>query len=63
MYFTIRDVLLRNAPLDASPMYCGTTLCTRIPERLVTFFANHDVAGFASEEGSFSGKAKSWRLD
>jgi len=58
MYFTIRDVLLGTAPvgriadvLRHDPLYLH-------PERLVTFFANHDVLRFASEDGSSPAKQK-----
>jgi len=58
MFFTLRDVLLRNAPvgriadvLRHDPLYGH-------PEMLVPFFANHDVTRFASAEGSSPAKLK-----
>ncbi len=58
MYFTIRDVLLRNAPVGRiADVLRHDTLYVH-PERLVPFFANHDVPRFASEEGSSPAKQK-----
>jgi glycosidase len=58
MFFTLREVLLRNAPvgriadvLRHDPLYPR-------PELLVPFFANHDVPRFASAEGSSAAKLK-----
>jgi glycosidase len=58
MYFTIRDVLLRNAPVGRIADVLRHDALYVHPERLVTFFANHDVPRFASEEGSSPAKQK-----
>ena len=58
MYFTIRDVLLRNAPVGRIADVLRHDTLYLHPERLVTFFANHDVPRFASEEGSSPAKHK-----
>jgi glycosidase len=58
MYFTIRDVLLRNAPVGRIADVLRHDTLYLHPERLVTFFANHDVSRFASEEGSSPAKQK-----
>jgi len=58
MYFTLRDVLLRNAPAGRiADVLRHDTLYVH-PEMLVPFFANHDVLRFASEEGSSAAKLK-----
>jgi len=58
MYFTIRDVLLRNAPAGRIADVLRHDALYVHPERLVTFFANHDVPRFANEEGSTPAKQK-----
>ena len=58
MYFTIRDVLLRNAPVGRIADVLRHDALYVHPERLVTFLANHDVPRFASEEGSSPAKQK-----
>jgi neopullulanase len=58
MFFTLRDVLLRNAPVGRiADMLRHDVLYPR-PELLVPFFANHDVPRFASVEGSSAEKLK-----
>jgi glycosidase len=58
MFFTLRDVLLRNAPVGRiADVLRHDTLYPR-PELLVPFFANHDVPRFASAEGSSPAKLK-----
>jgi len=58
MFFTLRDVLLRNAPVGRiADVLRHDTLYVR-PEMLVPFFANHDVSRFASTEGSSPAKLK-----
>jgi glycosidase len=58
MYFAIRDVLLRNAPVGRiADVLRHDSLYLR-PEMLVPFFANHDVARFAGEEGSSAAKLR-----
>lgn len=58
MYFTIRDVLLWNAPVGRIADVLRHDALYLHPERLITFFANHDVPRFASEEGSSPSKEK-----
>jgi len=58
MYFTVRDVLLRNAPVGRIADVLRHDALYVHPERLVTFFANHDVPRFASEEGSSPARQK-----
>jgi neopullulanase len=58
MYFTLRDVLLRNAPAGRiADVLRHDSLYLR-PDALVPFFANHDVPRFASERGSSVAKQK-----
>ena len=58
MFFTLRDVLLRNAPVGRiADVLRHDSLYVR-PEMLVPFFANHDVPRFASAEGSSPAKLK-----
>jgi glycosidase len=52
LYFTLRDVLLRGAPAGKiADVLRHDSLYAR-PDSLITFFSNHDVARFASSEGS-----------
>lgn len=58
MFFALRDVLLRNAPVGRiSDVLRHDALYPR-PELLVPFFANHDVPRFASAEGGTQAKLK-----
>jgi len=58
MFFTLRDVLLRNAPAGRiADVLRHDSLYPR-PDLLVPFFANHDVTRFASAEGSSATKLK-----
>jgi glycosidase len=58
MFFTLQDVLLRNAPAGRiADVLRHDSLYAR-PEVLVPFFANHDVPRFASAEGSSPAKLK-----
>jgi len=58
LYFVLRDVLLRGAPVGRlADVLRHDSLYPR-PDDLVTFFANHDVPRFASEEGSSAAKLK-----
>jgi glycosidase len=58
MFFTLRDVFLRNAPVGRiADVLRHDALYTR-PDFLVPFFANHDVTRFASAEGSSVAKVK-----
>jgi glycosidase len=58
MYFTLRDVLLRNAPAGRIADILRHDSLYVHPDALVPFFANHDVARFASEQGSSAAKLK-----
>lgn len=58
MFFTLRDVLLRNAPVGRIADVLRHDSLYAHPEMLVPFFANHDVSRFASAEGSSSAKLK-----
>jgi glycosidase len=58
MFFTLRDVLLRNAPASRIADVLRHDALYVHPELLVPFFANHDVARFASAEGSSATKLK-----
>ena len=58
MFFTLRDVLLRNAPAGRiADVLRHDSLYPR-PDFLVPFFANHDVPRFASAQGSTPAKLK-----
>jgi glycosidase len=52
MFFTLRDVLLRNAPAGRIADVLRHDSSYVHPDALVTFFSNHDVPRFASAEGS-----------
>ena len=58
MFFTLRDVLLRNAPAGRIADVLRHDALYAHPEMLVPFFANHDVPRFASAEGSSLAKLK-----
>jgi glycosidase len=58
LFFTLRDVLLRNAPAARIADVLRHDSLYVHPDSLVTFFANHDVPRFASSEGSSLAKAK-----
>jgi glycosidase len=58
MFFTLRDVLLRNAPAGRLADVLRHDSLYVHPNALVTFFANHDVPRFASAEGSSPAKLK-----
>jgi neopullulanase len=52
LYFTLRDVFLRGAPVGKiTEVLRHDSLYVR-PDSLITFFANHDVARFSSAPGS-----------
>ena len=58
MFFSLRDVLLRNAPVGRiADVLRHDALYPRL-DLLVPFFANHDVPRFASAEGSSAAKLK-----
>jgi len=58
MFFTLRDVLLRNAPVGRIADVLRHDALYPRPDLLVAFFANHDVPRFASAEGSSAAKLK-----
>jgi neopullulanase len=58
MYFTLREVLLRNAPAGRIADVLRHDSLYVHPEMLVPFFANHDVPRFVSAEGSSVAKQK-----
>ena len=58
MFFTLRDVLLRNAPAGRITDVLRQDALYPRPELLVPFFANHDVPRFAGAEGSSTAKQK-----
>ena len=58
MFFTLRDVLLHNAPAGRIADILRHDALYPHPEWLVPFFANHDVPRFASEPGSSPAKLK-----
>jgi glycosidase len=51
-YFTIRDVLLHGKPMTALADTLRADSLYPHPERLVTFFGNHDTVRFLSEPGA-----------
>jgi neopullulanase len=58
IYFALRDVLLHDAPAARIADILRHDGSYLRPDELVTFFANHDVARFASASGSSSAKQK-----
>ena len=58
MFFTLRDVLLRNAPVGRIADVLRHDSLYPHAEMLVPFFANHDVPRFVSAEGSSLAKLK-----
>jgi glycosidase len=58
MYFALRDVLLGKSPVGRIADALRHDSLYPHPEMLVPFFANHDVARFASVEGSTPTKLK-----
>jgi neopullulanase len=58
MYFTLRDVLLKDAPVGRIADTLRHDNLYVHPDMLVPFFANHDVPRFASAEGSSPEKIK-----
>jgi glycosidase len=58
MYFTLRDVLLRNESAGRIADVLRHDSLYVHPDVLVTFIANHDVPRFASAEGSSPAKLK-----
>lgn len=58
MFFTLREVLLRNAPVGRIADVLRHDALYPRPDLLVPFFANHDVPRFASAEGGSPVKLK-----
>ncbi|WP_162601110.1 alpha-amylase family glycosyl hydrolase [Occallatibacter savannae] len=58
VFFTFRDVLLRNTPMSTLKELLGQDYLYPHPERLVTFFGNHDTKRFMSELGATPQKLK-----
>jgi glycosidase len=58
LFFTLRDVLLKNHPMTEIADVLRADSLYPHPERLVTFFGNHDTARFISEPGSSQGKLR-----
>jgi neopullulanase len=58
MYFALRDVLLRNAPVGRIADVLRHDALYVHPEMLFPFFANHDVPRFASAESGSPAKLK-----
>jgi neopullulanase len=58
MYFALRDVLLNGAPVGRLADVVRHDALYPRPDELVTFLGNHDVARFASVEGSSAAKLK-----
>lgn len=58
LFFTLRAVLLRNAPAGRIADVLRHDALYPRPDLLVPFFANHDVPRFASAEGSSPAKLK-----
>ncbi len=58
LYYALRNVLLRDAPATQLQSVLQRDWLYPHPERLVTFFGNHDVKRFMSEPGSSVEKLK-----
>jgi glycosidase len=58
MFFTLREVLLRNAPVGRIADVLRHDALYPRPDLLVPFFGNHDVPRFASVEGGSPAKLK-----
>ncbi len=57
-YFSLRDVLLRGKPMTELATVLADDSLYPHPERLVTFFGNHDTMRFLSEPGASIAKLK-----
>jgi len=57
-YFALRDVLVRGKPMTELQSLLAEDHLYPHPERLVTFFGNHDTVRFRSEPGSNLAKLK-----
>ncbi len=58
LFFTLRDVLLKDAPAGRIADILRHDSLYPHPDSLVTFFANHDVVRFANEKGATLAKEK-----
>jgi neopullulanase len=58
MYFKVRDVLLKGAPVGGIADVLRHDALYPRPDDLVTFVGNHDVARFVSVDGSSAAKLK-----
>jgi glycosidase len=58
LFFTLRDVLLREAPVGRIADVLRHDSLYVHPDSLVTFFANHDVPRFLSAAGSSTARLK-----
>jgi glycosidase len=58
MFYGIRDVLAHDKPMTALKGVLGADHLYPHPERLVTFFGNHDTKRFMSEQGAREEKLK-----
>jgi len=58
IYFALRDVLVRGKPMTELQSVLAEDHLYPHPERLVTFFGNHDTARFRSEPDSNIAKLK-----
>jgi glycosidase len=57
--FALRDVILKNAPVERIVNVLMRDALYPHPDTLVTFFGNHDVSRFMSEPGASSQKLES----
>ncbi len=58
MWYVLRDVLLRGAPVNRIPEVLEHDALYPHPDTLVTFIGNHDTARFMGEEGASIAKLK-----
>jgi len=58
MYFVLRDVLLKGAPVGRIVDVLRHDALYPRPDELVAFFGNHDVTRFANDKGSSAAKLK-----
>jgi neopullulanase len=58
MYFTLRDVLLKGAPVGKIPNILRQDALYPHPEYLLPFFANHDTSRLAGATGANAAKLK-----
>ena len=57
-FYALRDVLLHDKPMTALSAELGADHLYPHPERLVTFFGNHDTKRFMSEKGASAERLK-----